>query len=168
MQETQVWALGREDPLEKDMQPIPVFLPGKSHGERAWQAAVHSVTKELDMTGWLNNTTIYPIINSQPLEALGWSCVKGQTCLQGLFSARLSGQMFCPTPFPHTLTSQCSSRGNDWQGFVTLFFLAWNILLNFLAWKSSNQSARFRLGIYFTVGRVMPLKDVYILNPQKL
>ena len=34
MQETQVQSLGREDPLEKDMQPTPVFLPGKSHGEK--------------------------------------------------------------------------------------------------------------------------------------
>ena len=32
MQETQVRYLGQEDPLEKEMQPIPVFLPGKSHG----------------------------------------------------------------------------------------------------------------------------------------
>ena len=26
---------GREDPLEKEMQPTPVFLPGKSHGQRS-------------------------------------------------------------------------------------------------------------------------------------
>ena len=30
MQETQVQSLGREDPLEKEVQPTPVFLPGKS------------------------------------------------------------------------------------------------------------------------------------------
>ena len=29
MQETQVWSLGLEDPLEKGMQPTPVFLPGQ-------------------------------------------------------------------------------------------------------------------------------------------
>ena len=34
MQETQVPSLGREDPLEKKWQPSPVFLPGKSHGQR--------------------------------------------------------------------------------------------------------------------------------------
>ena len=34
-QEPQVWPLGREDPLEKEMQPTPVFLPGKSHGQRS-------------------------------------------------------------------------------------------------------------------------------------
>ena len=35
MQETQVQSLGREDCLEKKWQPIPVFLPGKSHGQRS-------------------------------------------------------------------------------------------------------------------------------------
>ena len=36
MQETRVQSLGPEDPLEKEMgwQPTPVFLPGKSHGQR--------------------------------------------------------------------------------------------------------------------------------------
>ena len=34
MQETQIRSLGQEDPLEKEMQPIPVFLLGKSHGQR--------------------------------------------------------------------------------------------------------------------------------------
>ena len=46
MQETGVRSLGGEDPLEKEMQPIPVFLekematppvllPGESHGQRS-------------------------------------------------------------------------------------------------------------------------------------
>ena len=26
---------GREDPLEKEMEPTPVFLPGESHGRRS-------------------------------------------------------------------------------------------------------------------------------------
>ena len=34
MQETRVRSLGQEDPLEKEMQPTPVFLPGESHGWR--------------------------------------------------------------------------------------------------------------------------------------
>ena len=32
MQETRVWYLGWEDPLEKEMTTTPVFLPGKSQG----------------------------------------------------------------------------------------------------------------------------------------
>ena len=34
MQQTQVHFLGWEDPLRNVWQPIPVFLPGKSHGPR--------------------------------------------------------------------------------------------------------------------------------------
>ena len=30
-----VLSLDQEDPLEKKMQPSPVFLPGKSHGQRS-------------------------------------------------------------------------------------------------------------------------------------
>ena len=45
MQEMQVRSLGREDPLEKEMQPILGFLPGKSHGQRTWQAIVHGGLK---------------------------------------------------------------------------------------------------------------------------
>ena len=35
MQETWVQSLDWEDPLEKEMQPTPVLLPGKSHGRRS-------------------------------------------------------------------------------------------------------------------------------------
>ena len=34
-QEMRIQSLGQEDPLEKEMQPTPVFLPGKSHGQRS-------------------------------------------------------------------------------------------------------------------------------------
>ena len=34
MQETWVWSLGQADPLEEEMQPTPVFVPGKFHGQR--------------------------------------------------------------------------------------------------------------------------------------
>ena len=32
MQETQVWSLGWEDPLERKQLPTLVLLPGESHG----------------------------------------------------------------------------------------------------------------------------------------
>ena len=34
VQETRIPSLGREDPLEEEQQPIAVFLPGKSRGQR--------------------------------------------------------------------------------------------------------------------------------------
>ena len=37
MQERQVWSLGQEDPLEKEMaMQLWYFLPGKSHEQRSW------------------------------------------------------------------------------------------------------------------------------------
>ena len=35
IQETWIRSLVWEDPLEKEMLPTTVFLPGKSHGERS-------------------------------------------------------------------------------------------------------------------------------------
>ena len=35
MRETRVRSLSWEDPLEKEMQPTPVLLPGESHGRRS-------------------------------------------------------------------------------------------------------------------------------------
>ena len=40
----------RKIPWRRAWQPTPVFLPGKSHGQGAWQAVVHGVAKELDTT----------------------------------------------------------------------------------------------------------------------
>ena len=43
-------SLGQKDPLEEEVATHPLFLPGKFHEQRAWQAAVHGVTKESDTT----------------------------------------------------------------------------------------------------------------------
>ena len=50
MQETWVQSLGREDLLEKKWQPTPVFLPGKSHGQRSLVGNSPWGHKESDMT----------------------------------------------------------------------------------------------------------------------
>ena len=50
MWETRVGSLGQEDPLEKEMETTPVFLPGGSHDREAWWAIVHRVANELDTT----------------------------------------------------------------------------------------------------------------------
>ena len=50
MQETQVLSLGWKDPLEKEMQPTPVFLPGEFHGQRRWAGYSPWGWKELDTT----------------------------------------------------------------------------------------------------------------------
>ena len=51
MQETQVWSLSREDPLEKEMASTPVFLPGEFQGQRSLMG-IYSLwgCKESEMT----------------------------------------------------------------------------------------------------------------------
>ena len=39
-----------EDPLEKEWEPVPVFLPGKSAGQRSLVGYIHRVAKESGMT----------------------------------------------------------------------------------------------------------------------
>ena len=54
--ETQVRFLGWEDPLEKEWQPTPVFLPGKSYGWRSlvgyspWGHKESDTTEQLSLT----------------------------------------------------------------------------------------------------------------------
>ena len=48
--ETWVRSLGQEDPLEKEMATIPVFVPGKSHGQRSLVGYSPWSHKELDIT----------------------------------------------------------------------------------------------------------------------
>ena len=45
----------RKIPWRRNWQPTLVFLPGKSHGDGAWWATAHGITKELDTTQPLNN-----------------------------------------------------------------------------------------------------------------
>ena len=58
MLQTWVQSLGREDPLEKERQPAPVFLPGKSCGQRSLGGYSPWGAKESDMTERLNNNNI--------------------------------------------------------------------------------------------------------------
>ena len=50
MQKTQVLSLNREDPLEKERQPTPVFLSGKSQGQRSQAGYSPWGHKESDTT----------------------------------------------------------------------------------------------------------------------
>ena len=52
-QETWVWSLGWEDPLEKGMATTPVFLPREFHGQRILVGY-----RELDTTGQLTHILI--------------------------------------------------------------------------------------------------------------
>ena len=67
VQETRVWSLGWEDCLRRKWQPTPVFLPGKSRGQRSlggyspWAARVeHNLVTKLPPVN--PNLPIHPTI----------------------------------------------------------------------------------------------------------
>ena len=50
MWEPWIRSLGWEDPMEKEMQATPVFLPGEFHGQRSLAGYSPWSRKDLDMT----------------------------------------------------------------------------------------------------------------------
>ena len=58
MQETQVRSLGQKDPLEKEWQPTPVFLPGEVHGQGSLAGYSPWGRRELDTTEPLTHTEL--------------------------------------------------------------------------------------------------------------
>ena len=57
--ETWVQCLSGEDPLEKGMQPTPVFLPGESHEQRSLVGYSPWDRKELDTTERLTRSVVW-------------------------------------------------------------------------------------------------------------
>ena len=67
MQETQeIWvqSLGQEDPWKRKWQPTPIFLPGKSHGQRSLEGYSPWAT-ESD-TAEHKNSYMYVYIQEKP------------------------------------------------------------------------------------------------------
>ena len=56
VKETWVQSLALEDPLRRKWQPTPVFLPGKSHGQRSLAGYSPWGRKESGMTEQLKNS----------------------------------------------------------------------------------------------------------------
>ena len=73
MQETQVQSLGWADPLEKEMATTPVFLPGKSHGQRSLAGYSPWGHQESDATERLHFTLGSLVVRSPNLDELFWS-----------------------------------------------------------------------------------------------
>ena len=66
VQEIWVRSLGREDPLEKEGQPAPVFLPGESHGQRSLVGYSPWGRKGLD------TTELFHSLSLKYTESYGW------------------------------------------------------------------------------------------------
>ena len=102
-QETQIQSLGWEDPRRRKWQPTPVFLPGKSHGERS--LAGHSAwgRKESDPTEHTHHRAHAKSLSRVQLSATPWTAAH-QAPLSMAFSRQeyWSGLLF---PSPEDLTN---------------------------------------------------------------
>ena len=74
---TRVQSLGWEDPLEKEMATTPVFLPGKSHGQRSLAGCIQYSWASL-VAQLVNNP---PSMQETWVRSLGWEdpLEKGKT-----------------------------------------------------------------------------------------
>ena len=71
MQETWVQSLGQEHPLEKEMATTPVFLPGKTHGQRSLVGSSPWGRRESDTT---EPTHTHPPTHTHTHTQLSFSC----------------------------------------------------------------------------------------------
>ena len=69
MKEMHVRSLDWEDPLEKGMQPIPVFLTGESHGQRRLPGYSPWGRKDSDVIERLNNNDSRKKISRQSMNS---------------------------------------------------------------------------------------------------
>ena len=116
MQETPVWSLGREVPLEEGVAPTPVFLPGKTHGHRnlvgysfmGLQRVGHNWATFIKIkTYTVQRNCCFCCLVPKLCPTLSWS--------HGLWSAKL----LCPWDFLGKTTAKkwvaiFFSRGSSW------------------------------------------------------
>ena len=71
VRESWVQSLGWEDPLEKEWQATPVFLPGESHGQRSRVGYSPWGCKELDTTEQLTLSLLFLLLHQLHLRSSG-------------------------------------------------------------------------------------------------
>ena len=130
IQEMWVWSLGWGDPGRKKWQLIPVFLPGKSHGQRNLEG-IRSMGLQKSQT-WLTDQ----ITTSSPLETPEW--MNTGSVLMGVFKSFLLFYFPSFSPFllalpkVWTLPSwcykwTCLDSSNFIQGPVSTFIFVFRI-----------------------------------------
>ena len=95
MQETQVWSLGQEDPWRRKWQPSPVFLLGKSHGQRS-------------------------LMGYSP-----WACKRVRHNLANKTTTKITPNQFTTNICTPQRTSECllNFKGNNWRHYPIFSYL---------------------------------------------
>ena len=110
-QEMQIWYLGKENLWRRKWQPMPVFLPGKSHGQRSlmgycpWDLEESDMTETTEhiLTGYTVNTVYLQYLHmllSYSLWAYQFSSVLS-LCLQPHEPQHARPPCSSPTPRVH-------------------------------------------------------------------
>ena len=145
--------LGWEDPLEKERQPTPVFLPGKSHGQRSLVGYSPWGHKELDMTECtrtgqdryiLFSDTKCPLANLPPKSA--WNtCLSGADQDQNVLVAQLFPTLCDPM--------NCSLPGSSVHGISQARKLKWAAISfsRVFSWPRDLAQVSCIAGRFFTV-----------------
>ena len=118
MQETQVQFLDWEGPpCWRKWQPTPVFLPGKSHGQRSLVVYSPWGRKELDTTEQLSTQHMY----IYKTDALCCTVETTQNCKATMYSVTQSCPVLCNlmdcSPLPRQILEWVAisfSRGSSW------------------------------------------------------
>ena len=110
MQETRVGSLGQEDPFERKGQPTPVFLLGKSHGQRNLVSYSPWGHKESDTIDHIHTNT-HEFSYLESVDSL--SC----STSSHIFSSFSS---FQPSPLHPELTNNL-----DWGGHFMVSHIQW-------------------------------------------
>ena len=123
--ETQVWSLGQEDPLEKELATTPVLLPGKSHGWRSVVGYSPWGHKELDTTERLHSLHSLTRTHREGNGEKTWP----QTCTWTISNRP-------PLDTKHRVTPSKK------QSFTFWFLLVCSVLI--WKWKSLSRIGSFR------------------------
>ena len=99
VQEIQVQSLGWKDPLEKEWQPTPGFLPGELHGQESLVGYSSWGPKESDTTEHLNHHRenrvgfAFKLRDSEPSFYTYHPAISGQTCWEIRQNSRTKSQL---------------------------------------------------------------------------
>ena len=134
MQETWVWSLDWEDPLEKEWLPTPVFLPGEFHGQRSlvdyspWGHKESDMAEQLRVScQWLETLNMFSHDCLQSINPLWWNACLS-FCPFFFFPFRLivflllglKGSLYI-----HTSFNRCVIFSNIFLQSLNLSFIFW-------------------------------------------
>ena len=92
MQETQVQSSGQEDPRRRKWQPIPVFLPKKSHRQRSLADSSPKGYSQTQLSNWAHTARALGKTYSRIFKKQATYFMKFDSCHSWMFYLKLQGK----------------------------------------------------------------------------